>query len=133
MKTWTVSACLALALATAAAANPAGAFDLGWRGGVSVGPAGLLLVDQPVSGCVGFINKEGKKDHDCGFGPENADKPGGITAGDIARQMREHGYEVYDIDREGDRFEATGRDEDGDRVIVYFDAATGHFIRQRYY
>lgn len=122
MKRWIAPAGAVLALVIAASGD-AGAGDRKWRD-----------EDAPQSGCAGFINKDGRKDHDCGFGSEDPKASPGVTAGDIARQLRANGYqEIYDIDREGDRFEATALDPDGDPVIVYFDAENGKFIRQRHY
>jgi hypothetical protein len=90
--------------------------------------------DRPAkakSGCVGFINKDGRKDHNCGFGPENPEAtPGVTTKGDIARELRARGLQIYDIRRHGKRFEAAVVEADGDLVIYYFDRS-GDFIKKR--
>lgn len=129
MKFWIAVPCLALAAAalapspSAAQPPPAAAASL------------LQLVDDThglPTGCLGRQRRDGTWTHDCGFGVEKGPgKPPGITRGSIAGQLRADGYSIIDIEREGKRYKVIAIDQDGDRVLLYFDSRTGKLRKKK--
>lgn len=53
-----------------------------------------------------------------------------LTMEQVLAQLRDQGYgEVYEIERERDRFEVKARDREGRRVELYLDARTGETVK----
>jgi hypothetical protein len=160
MKTLIASACLALALAAGVAAAPASAHDDhaggrswdhgrdggngpdwsngdGWNGG----PPPWLGYNNPAwphgpNGCLGVQRKDSRWD-DCNGWREGKWHDGGkrkfVPYGGIVKQLYAAGYRhVFDIDRDGNRYEVRALDRYGRKVILIFNARNGDFIKKRY-
>lgn len=145
MKTWILSACLALAVAAGAVAatpadahdrgNAAGKFDSkggpGWNGG----PPPWLGYKNPAwphgtKECLGWQRKGDR----WVCAPTLSDKRSNyVPQTVIAHKVYHAGYRyIFDIDRDGNRYKVKAVDSRGRRVLLTFNARNGDFIKRSF-